>query len=127
MPDAAITFDALQSLQVHADFAPQIAFDDVFPILDRVHDLRKLLFGQVLGSNAGIDVGAGQDILGVAWTNAINVTQGDVDAFVRRNLYSDDASHMCLSLLFSNRAGFSPAVACAAHWCKSPGSHLCGE
>ena len=39
VPDAPIAFDALQPLQVHADLAAQIAFNDVFAILDSMNDL----------------------------------------------------------------------------------------
>ena len=41
--NASITLDALQPLEVHADLAPQITFDDVFAVLDRMDDLRELL------------------------------------------------------------------------------------
>jgi len=39
MPDSAIAFDALEALQVHADFPAEIAFDDVFAILNGMDNL----------------------------------------------------------------------------------------
>ena len=39
MADAAVAFDALQALEVDAQFAAQIAFDDILSFLDRVDDL----------------------------------------------------------------------------------------
>ena len=36
---ATIGFDALQPLQVHAQFASQIAFDNILAILDGIDDL----------------------------------------------------------------------------------------
>ncbi len=60
--DAAIALDALQALEVHADLAAQIAFDDILAVLDRVDDLGELLLGQILGADARIDVGLGQDL-----------------------------------------------------------------
>ena len=43
VPYATIAFNTLQSLKVHADFPSQITFDEVFPFLDGVDDLGKLL------------------------------------------------------------------------------------
>ena len=91
--DAAITLDALQPLQVHADFAAQVAFNDVFAILDRVNNLRELLLGQILGADARIDICASEDLVRVGGTDAINVAQGDFDALVGRDFYSNDAGH----------------------------------
>src|SRR5208337_5588778 len=83
MADAAIAFDALQPFEVHADLAAQIAFDDVFAILDGMNDLGKLLFGQVLGSNGRINLRLAQDYDRVAGADAVDITQGNVDALVR--------------------------------------------
>src|SRR5215470_10557752 len=66
----AVAFDALEALQVHADFAAQVAFNDVLPVLDRMNNLGELLFGEVLGANARVDVGLGENIARVAWANA---------------------------------------------------------
>src|SRR6266536_5509503 len=74
VPDAAITLDALETLEVHADFAAEIALDDVFPILNRVNDLGQLLFAEILRADGGVDFGLGQDIFRVAWADAVNVT-----------------------------------------------------
>ncbi len=93
MPHPAITLDTLEPLEIHPDFPPQVAFDDVFAVLDRVDDLRKLLFGQVLGANGSIDIGFGQNVDRVFGANPINVAQGDIDALIRRNFYTNDAGH----------------------------------
>src|SRR6185437_14896886 len=42
--NATITFDGLQSFQVQTNFAAQITFRDIFSVLNRMHDLRQLLF-----------------------------------------------------------------------------------
>src|SRR5437660_1703324 len=93
VPDPAIAFDALQALEVHADFPAQIAFDDVLAVLNRVDNLRELLFGQILGANAWVNIGFGKDVAGIGGTNAVNVAQSDVDALIRRNFNADDTSH----------------------------------
>ena len=82
--DATIALDALQALEVHADFAAQIAFDDVLAVLDGVDDLRELRFVQILGADARIDLGLFEDVFRVARADAVNVAQRDIDALVRR-------------------------------------------
>src|ERR1700743_2043569 len=73
--DATIALDALQTLQIHAEFPAQIAFDDVFAFLNRMDDLRKLRFRQVLGAGRRINVRAFQDLVRVDGTNPVNVPQ----------------------------------------------------
>jgi len=99
MPDSAVALDALEPLQVHANFPAKITLDDVLAVLDGMNDLRKLLLGQVLRANARINVGTRQDVFGIAGADTINVPQSDIDAFVGRNFYSDDASHVSTGLM----------------------------
>jgi len=47
-----------------------------------MHDLRELLLRQVLGPNAGINLGLLEDLLRVDRTEAINVAERNVDALV---------------------------------------------
>ena len=108
MPDASIAFNALQALQIHADLAAKIAFDNVFPILNGMNDLRKLLLGQVLGADTGIDIRPSKNLLRVGGADAINVAQCDFNALVRRNLYTNDACHKLIIL----------AVVCGVCCCK---------
>jgi len=91
--DSAIALDTLQTLEVHADFAAEIAFDDIFAVLDGVNNLRELLLGQVLGANGGIDIGLGEDIARVAGPDAVDIAQRDVNALVRGNFDADDTCH----------------------------------
>jgi len=91
--DAAVAFDTLQALQIHADLAAEIAFDDVLAILDGMDNQGELLLGKVFGANGGVDPGIGQDDFGITGANAVNVAQSDIDAFVGGDFYSDDAGH----------------------------------
>src|SRR5579859_1688202 len=100
VPDATITFDALQPFEVHANFTAQVAFYDVPALLNGMDNLRKLLFGQILRADARIDIGVFQNLLRVGRTDAINVAQRDVDALVRRNFHSNDACHKSTLPLF---------------------------
>ena len=93
MADATVAFDSLQPLKVHTDITAQIAFDDILAILDRVNDLRKLLLGEILGADTGINFGFGEDDVCVAGSNAINGSQRDFDSLVGWNFDSDNAGH----------------------------------
>ncbi len=91
--DAAMALDGLEALEVHANLAAQIAFDDVFAVLNRVNNLRELLLGQILGADAGFDVCPGEDDFGIVRADAVNVTQSNINALVWGNFYTDDTSH----------------------------------
>ncbi len=93
VPDTSIAFDGLQSLEIHTDLAPKIALDHILAILDRVNDLGKLLFGQILGANARIYVRLLEHDFGVARADAINVAQRDIYPLIRRHFHSDNTSH----------------------------------
>ena len=92
--DAAIGLDALQSLEIHADLAAQIAFDDILAILNGVNNLRELLLGQILGPDARIDIRLSQDDFRVAGADAVNVPERNVDALVRRDFHTNNTSHI---------------------------------
>jgi len=91
--DAAIALDALQTLEVHAEFAAQVTFDDILAVLNGVNDLGHLLFGQVLGAGLRFDLRYLKDGDSIGGSDAVDVAQGDVDSLVARNFNSDDTSH----------------------------------
>ena len=91
--DAAIALDALQTLEVHTEFAAQVTFDDILAVLNGVNDLGHLLFSQVLGAGLRFDFRCFKDFDGIGGSDAVNVAQRDVDPLLARNFYSDDTSH----------------------------------
>ena len=95
MADSAIAFDALETLEIDAQFAAKIAFDDVFAVLNGVNDLGQLLFVQVLGANGRINAGLGKNDFGIGGADAINVAQSDIDSLSTRNFNSNDTCHKC--------------------------------
>jgi hypothetical protein len=99
MTNPAVALDPLQPLQIHADLATKVAFDHVFAILNGMDNLRELLLRQILRANGGINTRASQNVFGVAGADPVNVAQRDVDAFIGRNFYSDDASHVSTGLI----------------------------
>ena len=114
--NAAVALDALHPLEVHADLPAQIAFDDILAVLDRMNDLGELLLSQILRADGRVDLSVFENDLGVTRTDSVNVAQGDVDAFVRRNFYTNNTSHSKLNLVAVHP---SPAAACGGHCCKS--------
>src|ERR1043165_2650575 len=99
VPNAAIAFDTLQAFEVHADFAAKITFYDVLAVLNCVNDLGELRFAQILCANSRIDIGPGQYVFRVTGADAVNITERDVDAFIRRNFYTNDTSHVLVKSL----------------------------
>jgi hypothetical protein len=78
--DATVALDALQALEVHAEFAAQIAFDDIFAFLDRVNDLGELRLGQILRADGRVNVRAFENLLRVDRADAVNVAERNVNA-----------------------------------------------
>ena len=93
MPHPAITFDALQAFEVHAQFAAQVAFDHILAVLNGVNNLGQLLFVKVLGADGRIDFRLGQDDLGIGRANAEHVAQSDIDSLLARNFNSNNSCH----------------------------------
>ena len=56
-------------------------------------DLGKLLFGQILGADAWINVCVGEDLSRIDRPDAIDVTKRNVYALVRRNFHTNDTCH----------------------------------
>src|SRR4051794_28207982 len=94
MANATIALDALEPLEIHTDFAAEVAFNHVLTILDGMHDLRELRFGKVLGADRAVDIRAFEDLERVRRADAVNVTQRDIDALIRGNFYSNDTGHV---------------------------------
>jgi hypothetical protein len=106
MADAAITFDALEPLEVHPQFPPQVTFDDVLAVLDGMDNLGQLLLVQILGPERRVNAGLGQDDIGIGRPNAENVAQGNINALLTRYLNSNNSCHNLLALsLFVARIG----------------------
>ena len=96
--DATIALDTREALEIHAEFAAEIAFDDVLAVLDGVNDLGHLLFGQVLGADRGVDLGVGQNDVGIGRSDAVDVAERDINALFAGNFNSDNTCHKKLAL-----------------------------
>ncbi len=98
--DPTIALDALQALEVHAEFAAQVTFDHVLAILNRVNDLRKLRFGQILGPDGSVNVRAFENLERIDRPDAIDVTERNINALVRWYFNPNDACHKLTLTLF---------------------------
>ena len=98
MANAAIAANALHALEVHADLASEVALDHVLALLDRVHDCGELFLAQIFGADAAVNIRLLKDLEGVDRTDAVDVAERNVDSLVRRDVDSDDAWHIGLTL-----------------------------
>ena len=98
MPDAPVALDGLKALEIQAEFAAQIAFNDILALLNRVDDLRELLLVEILGADGRVDAGLLEDDDRVGRADAVNVAEGDVDSLLARDFNTNDACHSCLTL-----------------------------
>src|SRR6185503_1508392 len=73
MTDAPVTFDALEALEVHTEFALKVALDDVTAFLNRVHNLGDLLLGKVFCPDSRVDFRLRKDVLRIARADAIDI------------------------------------------------------
>ena len=88
MPDAAIRIDRLETFQISLHFAAQIAFNLDLVVRDCVNDLVQLLRRKVFCAQIRIDIGLLENAFGCAESNPLNVSERDLDAFLRWNFNS---------------------------------------
>jgi hypothetical protein len=81
MAKATITLNLLQPLDIHLHFAPQVAFDYIIPI-NHLTQPGNFVFRQVSHPRIWIHLRLDKDILTVSATNAIDVRECDLNAFV---------------------------------------------
>ena len=93
MTQAAIAAEVHQALDVHRDFAAQIALDEIVAV-DRLADLQNLGVGQLVDPALGGNADLLADLLGLVGADAVNVLQTDDDALAGRNVDARDTSHV---------------------------------
>ena len=98
MAHTTVALDALQTLEGKSEFTAKIALDDIFPLLDCMHNLGQLLFVQVLRADARVDRGVSQDHLGVHRADSVNITERDIDSLLAWDVYTYNACHKFFKL-----------------------------
>ncbi len=90
---AAVAAEVHQALDVHRDFATQVALDLVVAV-DRLADLQHLGVGQLVDAALGRDADLVDDLLGELRADAVDVLQRDDDALVGRDVDASDTGHL---------------------------------
>jgi hypothetical protein len=67
--------------------------------LDRIYDLGKLLFIEILRPNCPIHTGSRQNVDRIRRAKPINVPKRNVDPLLTRNVYTQNTWHTCACLL----------------------------
>jgi len=89
VPDAAVTINPLETLQITLYVATQITLDFDLVVRDRVNDLVQLLRRKIFRADIWIDIRLFENAPGSAKTDPIDVRQRDLDAFLRWNFNSE--------------------------------------
>ncbi len=94
MSNTSIAFNRLKPFKVQAEFPSKISFDHILAFCDGVNDLRHLSFGEVLRTNARIDLRALEDLSGIDWANAVDVAKRYVDPLLTGDFNTNNTCHM---------------------------------
>ena len=89
--DAPVATEIHQTLDVHRDFATQVALD--FELVDRRTQLRDFRLGQVLDRRSRINAGSLADLLRARVTDTVDRRQRDYDVLVQRYVYACYTCH----------------------------------
>src|SRR5262245_29890712 len=98
MAQAAVAAEVHQTLDVHLDLAPQVAFDLVLGV-DDLADAPQLAFVERVGDLVGRDLGGLADVGGGLGPNAEQVAQRNHDVLTTRKVDACDACHVLSSTL----------------------------
>jgi hypothetical protein len=83
---ASIAADIDQALDVHGHFPAKVPFYMVLPV-DGLPQAGDFVFRQIPNPCIRVDVGFGQDLIGPAPSNAVNISQGDFYSLVPRQVH----------------------------------------
>ncbi len=103
----AVAVDRLEAFEVGLKFAPQVALDDDFALVNSVDDGTELLLGKVFRANVGVNVRSFQNLASRRWPNAINVRKRCLDTFVARNINTKKSWHIDVKKAVKVQVGLS--------------------
>jgi hypothetical protein len=92
MPQAAITTEIHEALDVHRDFTPQIPFDLVFPV-DQLANPQNLCVRQIVHATLHGNARLCADFAGRFPPDPVNVSQSDFDTLLTGYVNSGNPSH----------------------------------
>src|ERR1700738_5003667 len=96
MTQAAIAAEIHQTLDVHADLATQIAFDQIVAV-DHFTDLQNFLVGQLIDAAVSGNLDFLHDLGRILLADAMDVLERDLHALVGRNIHTGNTGHRLLS------------------------------
>src|SRR4029077_1574077 len=88
----AVAAEIHQPLDVHGNFAPQIAFHDIVAV-DHFANLQHVLVAELGHPTRWVDVHLFHDFLGLLRPDAMDILQGDHNALVCRYVNTSDTGH----------------------------------
>jgi hypothetical protein len=91
MTDATVATEVHQTLDIHRNFAAQIAFN--FELIDGCTKLRHFGLSQILDRGRRIDAGRHANLLRARIANSVDRRQRDNDVLVQRYVYACYACH----------------------------------
>src|SRR5690606_19568329 len=94
---AAVAAEVHQALDIHGDVATQVALDDVVAV-DALADARHLVVGQLVDPALARDAHVLADPGRHRPADAVDVGQGNLDPFLRRNVDPSNTCHFANSL-----------------------------
>ena len=91
--ETAIAADLHQPLDVHGNFAAQVAFD-LQVVVDVVAQLADIILCQILHAGIGVDARGLDDVVGDVAANAVDIRQGDFDALLPGKVDTSNSCHV---------------------------------
>jgi hypothetical protein len=92
---AAVAAEIHQALDIHSNFATEVALDDVVAV-DRLADLQHLGVRQLVDAALGRDANPLADLLGKLGPDAMDVLKRNQNALLRRDIHTSYAGHFRL-------------------------------
>jgi hypothetical protein len=99
MPDATVTVDRLETLQICGVVTPQITLNHPLVISDHMQDFVELLFGEILGARIGVEPDLLNNQIGPLRSDAVDVTERERDFLFRGYFDAEETWHNMLGWL----------------------------
>ena len=92
MAQATIAADLHQALDVHGNLTAKVTFN-LEMMVDVVAQLTDVFLGQILDAHIGVDAGGGDDLVCGSTADAVDIRQGDFNAFLPGKVDTRDSCH----------------------------------
>ena len=93
MAHAAVALDLGQTLDVQSHVTTQITFDEDVVFVDIITDLGLILGRQILDAGIRVNSGTGENFVGSALTDTVNVSQTNFNPLLTRQINTSNTCH----------------------------------